>query len=50
YNDETPKMWCSRICVPFKKLLKYNPRIFLKNEYIHMTDRLYKNGKFEPGR
>ena len=50
YNDETPKMWCSRICVPFKKLLEHNPRIFSKNEYIHMTDRLYENGKFKPGR
>ena len=50
YSDETPKMWCSRIRVPFRKLIEYNPTFFSKNEYIHMTDRLYENGKFEPGR
>ncbi|GBC08989.1 hypothetical protein RclHR1_08520015 [Rhizophagus clarus] len=49
YSNEMPKMWCSRICVPFKKLLKYNPRFFSKNEYIHMTEREYKDGKFRPG-
>src|SRR4051812_18374718 len=49
YSNETPKMWCSRIRVPFKKLLEYNPRFFSKNEYIHMTEREYKNGKFRPG-
>ena len=49
YSDETPKMWCSRIYVPFKKLLEYNPRFFSKNEYIHMTEREYKDGEFRPG-
>ncbi|GBB86196.1 hypothetical protein RclHR1_12630014, partial [Rhizophagus clarus] len=50
YSDETPKMWCSRIRVPFRKLIKYNPTFFSKNEYIHMTQRLYEDGKFGPGR
>ena len=50
YSDETPKMWCSRIRVPFRKLIEYNPTFFSKNEYIHMTERLYEDGKFRPGR
>src|SRR5436305_1355463 len=50
YSDETPKMWCSRIRVPFRKLIEYNPTFFSKNEYIHMTERLYEDGKFGPGR
>ena len=49
YSNETPKMWCSRIRIPFKKLLEYNPRFFSKNEYIHMTEREYKDGEFRPG-
>src|SRR3954471_22048352 len=49
YSNETPKMWCSCIRVSFKKLLKYNLRFFSKNEYIHMTEREYKDGKFRPG-
>ncbi|CAB4431749.1 unnamed protein product [Rhizophagus irregularis] len=44
YTDETPKMWCSRIRVPFKKLLEYNPTFFSKNEFIHMTERSYRDG------
>src|ERR1044072_9122219 len=50
YSDETPKMWCSRICVPFRKLIEYNPTFFSKNEYIHLTERLYEDAKFGPGR
>src|SRR5256885_11664936 len=50
YNNETPKMWYSRIRVPFRKLIEYNPTFFSKNEYIHMTERLYEDGKFRPGR
>ncbi|RIA88825.1 hypothetical protein C1645_773926, partial [Glomus cerebriforme] len=42
-------MWCSHIRVPFKKLLKYNPRFFSKNKYIYMTKREYKDGEFRPG-
>src|SRR4051812_34886057 len=49
YSNKTPKMWCSRICVPFKKLFEYNPRFFSKNEYIHMTEREYKDEEFRPG-
>src|SRR3954462_11038242 len=49
YSNETPKMWCSHILILFKKLIVYNPRIFSKNEYIHMTEREYKDGKFRPG-
>ncbi|PKY61067.1 hypothetical protein RhiirA4_431571 [Rhizophagus irregularis] len=43
-------MWCSRIRVPFRKLIEYNPTFFSKNEYIHMTERLYEDEKFGPGR
>ncbi|POG72669.1 hypothetical protein GLOIN_2v1840415, partial [Rhizophagus irregularis DAOM 181602=DAOM 197198] len=50
YSNETPKMWYSRIRVSFRKLIEYNPTFFSKNEYIHMTDRLYEDGKFGPGR
>src|SRR3954447_20925517 len=49
YSGETPEMWYSRVRYPFKKLLKYNPKYFSKNEYIHMTEREYKDGKFRPG-
>src|SRR2546423_3533460 len=48
YSNETPKMWCSCIRILFKKLLEYNPRFFSKNEYIHMTEREYKDGEFRP--
>src|SRR2546429_1342994 len=48
YSNETPKMWCSRIRILFKKLLEYNPRFFSKNEYIHMTEREYKDEEFRP--
>ena len=39
YSDETPEMWCSRICFPFKKLLEYNPKYFSKNGFIQMIER-----------
>ncbi|POG60470.1 hypothetical protein GLOIN_2v1486993 [Rhizophagus irregularis DAOM 181602=DAOM 197198] len=48
YTDETPKMWCSHIRVSFRKLIEYNPIFFSKNEYIHITERLYKDGEFRP--
>src|ERR1044072_796276 len=48
YDYETPEMWCSRIHVPFRKILEENPRIFSKNGYITMigkdierSDRVY---------
>src|SRR5436305_1659508 len=47
YSDETPEMWCSHICYPFKKLLEYNPKYFFKNGFIQMIERLYKNGEFK---
>src|SRR6266480_1228860 len=50
YSGETPEMWCSRICYPFKKLLEYNPKYFSKNGFIQMTERLYINGEFKAGR
>ena len=50
YSGETPEMWCSRVRYPFKKLLEYNPKYFSKNGFIHMTERLYKDGKFKAGR
>ena len=50
YSGETPEMWCSRVRYPFKKLLEYNPKHFLKNGFIHMTERSYKDGEFKAGR
>ena len=50
YSGETPEMWCSRICYPFKKLLEYNPKYFSKNRLIQMIERSYKDGKFKAGR
>ena len=41
-------MWYSRIRAPFRKLIEYNPTFFSKNEFIHMTERLYENGEFKP--
>ena len=40
YDYETPEMWCSRIRVPFRKILEENPRIFSKNGYITMHGNL----------
>jgi hypothetical protein len=28
YSGETPEMWYSRVCYPFKKLLEYNQNTF----------------------
>ena len=50
YSGETSEMWCSRVCYPFKKLLKYNLKYFSKNGFIHMTERLYKDGEFKAER
>ncbi|EXX54302.1 uncharacterized protein OCT59_024598 [Rhizophagus irregularis] len=50
YSNETPKMWYFQIRVPFRKLIEYNPTFFSKNEFIHMTEREYKYGKFGPER
>jgi len=50
YSNETPKMWCSRIRVSFKKLIGYNSKFFSKHEFIHMTERMYKDGEFRAGR
>src|ERR1044072_6825016 len=50
YSNETPKMWYSRINVPFRKLIEYNLTFFSKNKYIHMTERLYEDGKFDSKR
>src|SRR5438045_9403474 len=43
-------MWYTRIRFPFRKLIEYNPTFFSKNEYIHLTERLYEDAKFGPGR
>ena len=45
YDHETPEMWCSRICGPFRKILEENPRILSKNGYIIMRGKLYENDK-----
>src|SRR5438034_2273769 len=49
YSGETPEIWYSRVRYPFKKLLKYNPKYFLKNGFIQMIERLYKDGEFKVG-
>jgi hypothetical protein len=43
--NETPEMWCSRIRIPFKKILKENPKYFTENEYIQMAGLMYSDGK-----
>ena len=40
YDHETPEMWCSRICDPFRKILEENPRILSGNGYITMCGKL----------
>ena len=47
YSYETPEMWCSRICYPFKKLLEYNPKYFSKNGFIQMIEKVYIDGNFK---
>ncbi|GES88400.1 hypothetical protein GLOIN_2v1479550 [Rhizophagus clarus] len=37
YDNETPKMWCSCIRGPFRKILEENPEIFSKNGYIRIV-------------
>src|SRR5437763_9528063 len=49
YSGETPKMWCSRVRYPFKKLLEYNPKYFSKNGFIQMIERSYRDGEFKAG-
>ncbi|CAG8536757.1 2874_t:CDS:2 [Dentiscutata erythropus] len=50
YSDETPEMWCSRICCLFKKLLEYNSKYFSKNRFIQMIERVYIDEEFNAGR
>src|SRR6266480_3086044 len=45
YDHETPEMWCSRICDPFRKILEENPRTLFKNGYMIMWIKLYENHK-----
>ena len=49
YNYETPEMWCSRICYPFKTLLENNPKYFSKNGFIQMIEKVYIDGDFKAG-
>src|SRR5213078_2360783 len=50
YSGETPEIWCSRVCYPFKKLLEYNPKYFSKNGFIQMIERVYIDRGFKAGR
>jgi hypothetical protein len=43
-DHEIPEMWCSRICNPFRKILKENPRFLSGNGYIPMYGNLYESG------
>src|SRR6266542_3507391 len=45
YDHETSEIWCFRIRSLFRKILKENPRIFSKNGYIIMCEKLYENDK-----
>src|ERR1043166_6744346 len=49
YSDETPEMWYSRICYPFKTLFENNPKYFPKNGFIQMIERVYIDGDFKAG-
>src|SRR4051794_11312905 len=48
-DHETPEIWCSRICDPFRKKLDENPRILSKNGYIVICGKLYENDKVHTG-
>ncbi len=50
YNSKISEIWCSRIYYLFKKLLEYNSKYFLKNGFIQMTEKSYKDGKFKTER
>src|SRR5438874_659335 len=50
YSGETPEMWCSCVCYPFKKLFEYNPKYFSKNGFIQMIESKYIDGEFKAGR
>src|SRR5437763_15140349 len=50
YSGETPEMWYSRVCYPFKKLLEYNPKYFSKNGFIQMIVRVDKDRGFKAER
>src|SRR3954452_16926672 len=43
YNHETPEMWCSRICDPFRNILKENLGILSGNGYITMYGKHYSS-------
>ncbi len=43
YDHETPEMWCSHIRNPFRKILEENPRIFSKNGFITIYEKLYES-------
>ena len=47
YSGEMPEIWYSRICYPFKTLLKNNLKYFSKNRFIQMIERYYKDEKFK---
>ncbi|GBB96051.1 hypothetical protein RclHR1_26710001 [Rhizophagus clarus] len=40
YDHETPEMWCSHICDPFRKILKENLGVLSGNGYIIMCEKL----------
>jgi hypothetical protein len=50
YSGETPEMWYSHVCYPFKKLLKYNPKYFSKNGFIQIVERVYIDREFKAER
>ncbi|GBB96504.1 hypothetical protein RclHR1_02770006 [Rhizophagus clarus] len=50
YSGEMPEMWFYCIRYPFKKLLEYNPKHFLKSGFIQMIERAYIDGEFKAGR
>ncbi len=43
HDHEILEIWYSHICNLFRKILEKNPRIFSKNEYIRMYEKLYKS-------
>ncbi len=42
-DHKTSEIWCSHICDLFRKILKENLRIFFKNRYIRIYEKLYES-------
>ena len=50
YSGKTSEMWYSYVHYSFKTLLECNPKYYLKNGFIQMIERSYKDGEFKAGK